>query len=969
MITSRNTSDTHFLRNLSYAARTLARMHRLLFRSLLLAALASCAAGAAQPTSDLAANAEITWGRLDNGVRYALWPLPKAREVSLRLLVEAGSLNEADEERGLAHFVEHMAFNGSEHRPPGAMVAEMQQLGLVTGTHNTALAAPDHTLYKLDLPDASAQSIAKGLFILRETAGSLTFPGPQIEQERQAVLAEMRAHGGPQLRRWEEALTLVFGDWLAKRWPIGARSVIERAQREDLVRFYHRWYRPQRMVVIAAGPIAVQEFERLMQARFGDLRARDSASAQGPALPPLVARGPAIRLVSEPGNNVALVLLAAEPLNEYRDSFAERETAALLELASRILGRRLFDRSFAAGASFSVTRVATWVQFRRARIGAIELATTGAHWPEAIAAAEQELRRALRHGFTAAEISAAKAELRASWQQQVLAQAAGLRSIDAAEALAKDISSNLVTASLKPTIARLDKAIEPVGSDALQAALRALWTDGDRRWLLSGPLEGEISKAAVAGAIKQSEAVAVQPPEGGTEKRFAYESFGAPGVLVYRDTPRSNLTVAALANGSRATVLGGAGAKQVQVAVDVIGGGRMSQPKEQDGLAYLADQYFLAGGLGAHSFREIDRFLKSRSVELRFAVTDSKFQFTVSAPAKELPFALRVISAYLSDPGFREEGWALAKGSLERVVAEVRATPAGVIEHYLPRRRCAGDPRCGLPDLETLKARRWEELQAWLAPLLREAALSVTVVGDIGAEAALGDIAATIGALPLRRPASGARSPEIELPTLQAGAVETLTYAGKGSHSVAMAVVEFPMPRARDHPEWVRQELVSRLLAERIRERLRVAEGESYGPNVMQLPGWLRVRVDAAPDRVREAARRVTMVVREVATRPFSEEEISRVVPVALRQEEESRRQAHLWLEALRAQSDAAAAYDRVLDKRGIIERSTPGEINALARDVLKPDGARTYLVVPAITSSRGEPRDHQGISDATERR
>jgi len=597
-----------------------ARILRLLGAGLVVLVLASCATGVAlvgprpfaHETSDLPVNPEILWGRLDNGVRYAVWPLPKQDKVSLRLLVEAGSLNETDQERGLAHFLEHMAFNGSDHLPPGTMVADLQKLGVGLSTNNNAATDFDHTLYKLDLPGASEELIKNGLFILRETAGGLTFPARQIEQERRVVLAEMRGRGSPGSRLWEAGGEMVFGDWLAKRWPIGSRDAIERVQRDDVVRFYGRWYRPQRLVVIAAGPVDGKAVERLIRTRFGDFHALDRASAPDPAFPPLAPRSTAIRLVPEPADNVAIALLAAEPLDGYRDDFAEREKAAMLQLATRILGHRLVDRSRAAGATFSVTRVASGVHFSRARIGWIELATTRAHWREAVAAAEQELRRALNYGFTEPEVSAVKADLRKDWQQ-ALADEAGIKSSDAAAFLASNISSNLVVASLKPVVERLDQAIEPVGGAALQVALHAQWADGDRRWLLSGRVGGDISEAAVAAAVKASAAVALKPPEEKKETPFAYKSFGAPGAIVYHDKPRPNLTVAAFGNGAHAIILSSNGPyRHIHVGVDVMSGGRMAQPNGQDGLAYLANWSLLAGGLAAHSFSEVDRLLKRR---------------------------------------------------------------------------------------------------------------------------------------------------------------------------------------------------------------------------------------------------------------------------------------------------------------------------------------------------------------------
>ncbi len=870
-------------------------------------------------------------------------------------MVDAGSLHEADNERGLAHFLEHMAFRGSENLPGDARVTELEALGLHWGAHNNAFTSYEHTWYKLDLPTATVEILDRGLFVLRETADHLTLPADTLETERGVVLAELRLGDNANRRESDAGLEMIYGDWLTNHRPIGSPDVVRRVGRDDMARFYRRWYRPQHMMVVVAGGVDATVAARLVRARFGDMTSATDDLQPQISSPVLVAPGSAVRLVPERGNNINVMLLTARPIDCFLDSYRERETIVTLGVAQSILERRLTERARSGNGSFSGARVTSAVQFQQARVGGVILIATTAHWREAVAAAEQELRRALTFGFTEQEVATAKATFKYYLHQSIVDDASR-KSPARADAIVGSILSRTTLNAVEPTVAHLDQTLDALDGANLKTALQTLWVDGDRRWLLGGTFEPDVTEAAVRDVVRASELTVVTAAQQEVDKPFAYDSFGAPGVIAGRKNPRRDLTVATFENHVRVAVLNTKGASdKIHVGIDLLDCGRLYEPAGLDGLSYLAGRYFLSGGLAAHSYADVSQRLARQGISLYFAVVGTRCRLSTVAPRAALPLALRVMAAHLTAPGFREDAFAsLQNGILDREVAASESSASSVLEYQLLRRRCAGDARCGSPDVAMLKARRLEEVKGWLVPALRDAPLIVSVSASGDVEAILREVAGTLGALPARQPVPAKASPVPELPAPPPGAIQTLEY--RSADSVAYAIVEFPVPNMRNYARWVKQDLLVRLIGERARNDLRFATGESYGVSAVQetaTPNWLQIRADASPEKARDAARRIVATVEAVAQRPFTQEELSRAVSVARRLLKDRWNNVGLKLEIWRGQINAAAWLNDLNRTGKIIDGINLDEVNALAKDLLRPERARTYLVVPGTMSAK----------------
>jgi zinc protease len=295
----------------------------------------------------------VTVGTLPNGMRYYLRVNREPeRRAELRLVVRAGSIHEADDQRGLAHFLEHMAFNGTVHFARQQLVEYLESIGMRFGGDVNANTTYDHTLYRLTVPTDVPDALERVLLIVEDWAHGLTLDREAIDSERNVVLAEWRSRLGvaTRVRVHADSLLLAGSRYLEPN-PIGLPERIETAQRAELARFYNEWYRPDRMALVVVGDIDEAVTEALIRRRFAGLSAsRKPQAFEEPGIPDR--RGPAVTVITDPEATTWSVQL----LRRYRPSpvnTAARAREELIEgLFESILDRRLHEIATKAEAPF-----------------------------------------------------------------------------------------------------------------------------------------------------------------------------------------------------------------------------------------------------------------------------------------------------------------------------------------------------------------------------------------------------------------------------------------------------------------------------------------------------------------------------------------------------------------------------------------------------------------------------------------
>ena len=217
---------------------------------------------------------EITMGKLSNGLTYYIRKNSKPEQkVELRLAIKAGSILEDDDQQGLAHFTEHMAFNGSRNFKKNELVSYLQSIGVEFGADLNAYTGFDETVYILPIPIDKPENLGKGFLVLEDWASGVLFESSEIDKERGVVLEEDRLGKGAEERMNKKAFPYILeGSKYANRLPIGIPEVLKSFKPETIKRFYKDWYRPDLMAVVVVGDIDPAMAEGLIRKHFEKLK-------------------------------------------------------------------------------------------------------------------------------------------------------------------------------------------------------------------------------------------------------------------------------------------------------------------------------------------------------------------------------------------------------------------------------------------------------------------------------------------------------------------------------------------------------------------------------------------------------------------------------------------------------------------------------------------------------------------------
>jgi zinc protease len=375
--------------------------------------VSSLACAAVDLAASIPTGPDVRIGKLPNGLTYYIRrnAIP-TRRLELRLVVKAGSILEDDDQRGLAHFVEHMAFNGSTHFRRHEVVSYLQSIGMRFGADVNAFTSFDETWYLLPVPTARQEDIAKGFTILEDWAHGIAFNDADIDRERSVILEESRTHKGAGERVSRALMPKLFnGSRYAERLAIGDDDLIRTFKPDALRRFYHDWYRPELMAVIAVGDADPDELERQIRAHFGPLRNPDNARPRTweEIRPRERTEGLVVTDPELPVNSVSLyypVRRAAAPgtYGAYRDKLLASLSDTMLSQRLAELAQQASPPFLSAGSSLGQMTPRYRAYVARATLG------PGGTAP-ALAALIGEQQRARQHGFTEAELDRARKNL------------------------------------------------------------------------------------------------------------------------------------------------------------------------------------------------------------------------------------------------------------------------------------------------------------------------------------------------------------------------------------------------------------------------------------------------------------------------------------------------------------------------------------------------------------------------------
>ncbi len=295
----------------------------------------------AQATSDIPADTNVRFGTLPNGMQYAIMRnATPPGQASFRLRIDAGSLMENEDQLGLAHFMEHMAFNGTTNVPENDLLRILERLGLAFGADTNASTGFDQTVYMLELPRTNDETVDASLHIMREQVSEALMAADAVDAERGVIEGEERLRNTPGLRSIKAQLALLApGQRISQRLPIGDLNIIRNAPRERFVEFYDAYYRPSRATFVAVGDFDVDVMEAKIRGAFESWEPR-AADGPEPDLGTVAPRQPETRILVEPGVQSSIQLNWIRNPDLDPDTVSERRAPPFTRGSNTISGTR-----------------------------------------------------------------------------------------------------------------------------------------------------------------------------------------------------------------------------------------------------------------------------------------------------------------------------------------------------------------------------------------------------------------------------------------------------------------------------------------------------------------------------------------------------------------------------------------------------------------------------------------------------
>ena len=921
------------------------------------AAAATPASSAAVPWlyrgSDIPPDRDWVFGELANGLRYAVRKngVPPG-QVTIRMAIDAGSLNELPGEHGYAHFNEHLSFRGSKYVPDGEAKRLWQRLGATFGSDTNASTTPTQTIYKLDLPAVTPAGLEESVKVLSGMMAAPEITKAEVDAERRTVLAELREGEGPGRRAGDVTRRLFFaGQPLGDHAPIGDVASLNAGTPASLRGFHDRWYRPERAVLVIVGDGETATFEALIAKYFSDWRGV-GASPPDPDFGAPSLKGPRARVVVEPGLPLSANLAVLRPWHRKNDTIAYNRGKLIESLSLRMISRRLEERA-RAGGSYLTAEVGQDDISRSVDGTFVQVVPIGTDWQAAVRDVRGVISEALTRPPTQADIDREAGEFAAGLQVGVeqartqgdgdladmMVEAVNIRETVAAPQVARDVFADM-HAMLTPA--------------ALQAATRRMFGGAPMRAVLTTPRPLPDADARLLAAIT-GDVRARQSSTQGPPVSFAMlPKLGPPATVVKQSAVTGlDLTSAELSNGVRVLVFANAAeAGKIYVSAR-FGHGRQALPSDRPTVAWAGPSALLEGGVGTLDQNALDRLTSGRRINMALSIGDDAFQLRGTTRAADLDDQLRLMATALAFARWDPAPVRRVRAATLAGQATQRASPAGVLSRDLPGLLHGGDLRWATPDRKQVEALTPEAFRALWEPLLKAGPIEVSVFGDVQADKAIASVAASFGALPVRVDTPVAPN-SLRVSSVTATPVPLIRTHG-GPADQAIAVLAWPTSGGSDEVYESRKlDILAAIFNDRMFDQLREAEGASYSPNVssswpahMAGGGNFLVTSQVKPMGVDRFFALARQIANDLATKSVSDDELARSVGPTKQAIARASSGNSFWLSELSGSSTDPGRLQALSTIASDYARITPAELQDTAKRWLVPEKSFAMAVVP----------------------
>ena len=913
-----------------------------------------------QADSDLPVDENAVFGHLDNGMRYVIYPNSEPpNRVSLRLHIDAGSLMEEEDQRGVAHFLEHMVFNGSKNFTPDELIPRMQRLGIAFGAHVHAYTSFNETVYMLDLPDLSDEMLNLGFTVMRDFGDGALLKPEEIDKERGVILSEKTSRDSVGYRLMEQQFsTLIPDSLITKRFPIGTEEVIRTAPRERFADFYEKYYTPARMTFVVVGDISPEDAKTRIEKAFASLT-NPQVPGDDPDLGAIETTDgfEALIFSDKEVASTDLGLLSIEEFEPLPDTRENRLAKLPLMMAHSILGLRFSEIAKEEGSPILGGSASRQDLFREMTIGSVDVSVADDRWEDAVPVLEQEFRRALKFGFTRAEIAEIKANILNTYEQAVRTKDTR-RSDGIATGFVRTINEERVLTSPETDLELVSSALENITSETCHEALKSFWNDKGVKLILTAKEEPENGKEQLTKLYEASKETEVSAPEESELKSFAYTDFGEAGTITSQEEAEDlGITRLVLSNGVAVNLKPTDFDKDRILVQARIGNGGLTQPTDKPGIGDFATAVIEGGGIGEHSSDDLRQILAGKNVSFGFSVQEDYFSLAGETTPDDILLQLQAMTAQLLFPGYRPEAVNQFRKTVPMIFQQLKHTTAGPMQQMGGWLR-GNDPRFTFPDTpEVLLAYEPADIKEWIERDFTNGTLELNIVGDFKPDEILPHVLATFGAIDKRPEASELDQAlrQVEFP--KAPTTKKYEFETKIPQGQAVVIWKTPGPR-NNQKEFRRLNLLGEIFGDRLREEIREKLGAAYSPQAgaggstaLEDFGYLIALNTSTPEAIPQLTEVCVNLASQLAKEGATEDELERARKPLLADMEKTLRDNNYWMRSVLSGShEDPEKLELCRNRQEDVESITLEELNKLAATYLVPENAIQVVIIPEVT-------------------
>jgi zinc protease len=918
------------------------------------ASAVATSATAAPLTATIPVDPEITTGRFANGLRYYLRTNKKPeKRAELRLVVNAGSILEERDQSGLAHFVEHMAFNGTKNFPKQETVKFLESIGMRFGPSVNAFTSFDETVYMLEVPTDKPEVLDKAFLILEDWAHNVSFDPAEIDKERGVITEEWRLRRGAGARMQDKQLPILLkGSRYAERLPIGDMEVIQGFKHERLKQFYTDWYRPELMAVVAVGDFDKAAVEALIKKHFEPIP-KSPATKLRPAYNVPDHPGTLYAIATDKEASSTSVAVYSKMPNRDQTTVGSYRRQIVERLFSSMLSNRFSEMAQKPEAPFLGAGAGRGQFVRTAEVSTLNASVKEDGIERGLEALFTEAERVVRFGFTETELDRQKRNI-----MRGLERAVAEKENQPSAPLADEYTRNFTAQEPIPGIeyeAALHARFLPEVTLAEINALAKEWVpDRNRVVLVNAPEKPGLTvpdEARLSAVITSSVRKDLTAYVDSVGTKPLLDPLPTPAAVTKTSVKEAyGITEWELANGVK-VVLKPTTFKEDEVVFRAFSPGGTSLASDTDFVpASTAAQVISRSGLANFSSVDLQKMLTGKVASARPFIGETEEGLQGSASRKDLETMFQLIYLTFTQPRADPAMFTVITAATKSALANQQASPEFAFAEALNDILSQKHPRARMMSLELVEQMNLDKSLAFYKDRFADASdFTFVFVGSFDVAAMKPLVERYLGGLPVTHRKETWKDVGIKRPT---GVIEKRV--DKGMEPKSRAQLVFSGPFHYDQMQRVAIRAMAQALEIRLRESLREDLGGTYSvsasANYSKIPREeysITIGFGSSPDRTEELVKGVFTEIEQFKTSGPTDKQVADVKETFLRDQETNMKQNGYLLTQIAVRYQYSEDLDSLFNLGDFYSKIDAAMIREAARTYLKSDNFVKVTLFP----------------------